>query len=43
MRIDASFYDEIDWDYVRIRCEEKVSEEMLDKVLKEIENEKDKA
>ena len=43
VRIGASFYDEIDWDYVRKRCREELSEEMLDKVLKEIENEKDKA
>ncbi len=43
VRIGASFYDEIDWDHVRKRCEEELSEEMLDKVLKEVENEKDKA
>ncbi|MFW5953601.1 MAG: nucleotidyltransferase [Candidatus Natronoplasma sp.] len=43
VRIGASFYDEIDWDYVRKRCSEELSEEMLDEVLEEIEDEKDKA
>lgn len=41
VRMGASFYDEIDWDYVRKRCSEELSEDMLDEVLEEIEDEKD--
>lgn len=43
VRIGAAFYNEIDWDYVRSRCEEKRSEDMLEEVLKVIEDEEDQA
>lgn len=42
VRIGSSFYNEIDWEYVRERCEEELSEDMLDEILKEVKDEKDK-
>lgn len=43
IRVGTAFYDEIDWSYIRNKCKEDFSEEMLDEVLEVIEDEKDKA
>ncbi len=43
VRMGTSFYDDIDWDYVRKRCKKELSEGMLDEVLEEIEDAKGKA
>ncbi|MFO7990742.1 MAG: hypothetical protein R6U61_00425, partial [Thermoplasmata archaeon] len=43
LRIGRTFYDDIDWDYIRIRCEEEFSINKLDELLEEIEDEEDQA
>lgn len=35
-RIAASFYEDVDWDLIRMLCREESSEKMLDKLLKEV-------
>ncbi|MGC9307943.1 MAG: nucleotidyltransferase [Thermoplasmatota archaeon] len=35
VRMASLFYDDIDWDYVRAKCREEESEDMLDEVLEE--------
>jgi len=42
IRIASLFYEDIDWDYIRKNCEKAGSEKMLDVVMKETKNEKDK-
>lgn len=43
LRIGRTFYDDIDWNYVRKRCEEEFSINKLDELLEEIEDEEDQA
>jgi len=42
IRIASLFYEDIDWDYIRKNCKKAGSEKMLDVVMKEAKNEKDK-
>ncbi len=38
IRMGASFYEDIDWPYLRKKCEEGLSAQMLEGILEEIEN-----
>lgn len=43
IRIGNVFYEEIDWDYIRKKCREELSKDMLDEILEEIKDEKSEA
>ncbi len=43
VRMGTAFYDEIDWEYVREKCEKELSDKTLGDILEEIRDEKDKA